>query len=347
MVTGGAERLVCTLHHGLLEKGVASHLLGLEQQETSTLPNTLSMNLGSSYNPFALIKIWRFLKKSTGPNDVVHAHLFPSNLYVSVLKQLGVISVSTFTTEHSTSNSRRGTILGSFIDYFVYRGFDRIFAISSGAKDKLVEWKPWLSSKIEVIPNGIQPRFNQALVRKDKEALVILSIGHLREAKNYKAMLAALADLTDENFEYWIAGEGKEQTALERYATVLGLGNKVRFLGYVSDLRPVLLEADIFLMASRWEGFGLAAVEAMNASLPVIASDVSGLREVVSSSAPCAILVDPRSTDQIAQAVLRLLHSKKERDVLGANGFERSNSFTAEKMIESYLNAYSKYTLTT
>jgi glycosyltransferase involved in cell wall biosynthesis len=59
------------------------------------------------------------------------------------------------------------------------------------------------------------------------------------------------------------------------------MGSKVKFLGYVADIQPLLEQADIFLIASRWEGFGLAAVEAMNASLPVVASEVDGLCDVV------------------------------------------------------------------
>ena len=80
----------------------------------------------------------------------------------------------------------------------------------------------------------------------------------------------------------------------------LGLEGKVRFLGHVDDVRGLLKKADIFLIPSRWEGFGLAAVEAMNAGLPVIASDVAGLREIVGRTPPSGLLVNPEKPGEIA-----------------------------------------------
>ena len=139
-----------------------------------------------------------------------------------------------------------------------------------------------------MISNGCELFFDAPPERAhDPVTPTILSIGRLTGAKNHEAALQALAGLTDRDFRYVLLGDGEERERLIALAAELGLSDRVTFAGHRSDIRPYLLDADMFLLPSLWEGFGLAAVEAMNAGLPVIASDVPGLSEVVGPQGEC------------------------------------------------------------
>jgi len=122
--------------------------------------------------------------------------------------------------------------------------------------------------------------------------------------------------------------------------TSLGLADKVALEGHRSDIAPFLMSADIFLIPSLWEGFGLVAVEGMNAGLPVIAANVSGLREVVGLDGKCAILVPPTDAQAIAAAVKDLIKDVKKRCNIGEAAFERSKLFDKRRMTEEYIEAY-------
>ncbi|MDX8396594.1 MAG: glycosyltransferase family 4 protein, partial [Mariprofundaceae bacterium] len=308
LAEGGAERLVRRLHIGLRERHIDSNLFGLlALQDVDAMPFASSLNLRSPYGWKAFRGTHRYVVKEVKDGDIVHAHLFPTILYLSILKKLGILKTELVYTEHSTSNRRRGKWYGKIIDYIVYAGCDRVVAISHGAKAEILSWMPELTAKTTVVQNGVQLRFLQPIHREKKERPIVLSVGRICDAKNYPVVLKAMALLKDLDFEYHIAGAGSDMDALKQTSFNYGLASRVHFLGYVGDVRDNLCHADVFLIASRWEGFGLAAVEAMNASLPVIASDIPGLREVVRQEPACAILVDPESPGAIADALRDLL----------------------------------------
>jgi glycosyltransferase involved in cell wall biosynthesis len=146
------------------------------------------------------------------------------------------------------------------------------------------------------------------------------------------------------DFEYRIAGTGSEEEKLQTASNHLGIGSRVKFLGFVADMLPVWEDADIFLMPSLWEGFGLAAVEAMNASLPLVVSDVPGLREIIDTSRECAIVVDPLSSRSIAEALIRLLESDDLRSTLGLQAFNAAGRFEENHMVDAYFDLYCELT---
>jgi glycosyltransferase involved in cell wall biosynthesis len=167
-------------------------------------------------------------------------------------------------------------------------------------------------------------------------------VGNLRPVKNYDNALKAISLLDEFDFEYQIAGKGEREEDLARICRELGLASKVCFLGYIESASDLFASADIFLMPSKWEGFGLAAVEAMNASLPLVVSDVAGLREVVNSPAPCALLVNPESPASIAEGIRQLLISPSLRLQLGSNAFQQARKFGGDPMVENYVSFYAE-----
>ncbi len=335
---GGAERLVKDLHLDLLASGVDAHLVALERCETAGLRNAVSLGVSSPYKPGGILALRKYLRAMTPQPDVVHAHLFPTSAWVAGLRKSGAIRCPVIFTEHSTSNNRRGSFVGRIVDPLIYKQFEKIYCISDGTLESLVAAYPTLSNKAEVILNGANLRFDDFTKRTTSDRVKIVSVGGLRQAKNYSAAIMALALIPENKCDYSIVGDGDLRADLEaRAATVK---TPVRFEGHVTDVSPFLQEADIFLMTSLWEGFGLAAVEGMNAGLPVVASDIAGLREVVGTDGECALLVPPTEPRAIAGALMELIDDEQKRQNMGEAGFRRAESFDKRLMSEKYIAAY-------
>lgn len=341
LANGGAQRLAIEIHRGCLDAGLSSRLLGLSKDPNYRLEYATSFKCSNVYNFKSILQMWHYFRKEVSNGDIVHVHLFPATLYVCVLKRLGLIPrCKLFLTEHNTNNRRRNVWLGKIIDIFIYHSFEKIITISDGVNEVLIDYLPNLKSKLFRIKNGAHLPFNEVVKRVKKKSPIVLSIGRLHAQKNYEAALRSISQLKHLDFEYWIAGTGEMKKDLTNLAHQLGIDDKVTFLGYVEDIPELLQKCDIYLITSEWEGFGLAAVEAMNASLPSIVSKVNGLKDLVAEDGHDAFLVDPADCNGIAKYLEMLIESSSLRLGMGTRAFYRSMSFGINSMTENYINLY-------
>ena len=172
--------------------------------------------------------------------------------------------------------------------------------------------------------------------------LVVVSVGRLAAVKNYETALAAVAHLRDLDIEYRIIGAGPEEASLRKLARELGVEKRVRFMGVQPHVASLLAEAHVFLLPSRYEGFGLAVAEAMAAGLPVVVSDVPGVREVAGADGECGYLVDPASSGAIAERLRRLAGNPPLRASMGARGRVRARRFDLRETVNSYIRLYER-----
>lgn len=343
--TGGAERLALQFHQAYLRRGIDSHLLSLMDVSKVNVPNTYSLGLSTPYHVSALFHLYAFLNQHQWKNvDVIHVHLFPAQILVPIATTFAGLTAALITTEHNTFNRRRRIILGRLFDRFLYRFYRKIACISSGTRDAMVQWLPGTSSRLVTIHNGIDLSMFSTDTRRDasrNKIPIILSAGRLTEQKNYETAIEAISRLRDHSFEYWIAGAGGLEPLLKELVRSLDLEDKVRFLGFRSDLPQLFRQADVFLLVSRWEGFGLAVAEAMAAGLPVVVSDVPGLREVVGEESQAGFMVSPTSPGMVAHRLSELLENSDQRSMMGRNARRQASQFTIEKTVEKYLQLYS------
>ena len=336
---GGAERLVRRLHSGIRERGIESFLFGLIAHDEPQVQHALSAGLQTPYSINSFLKLMRYFIDYVKPNDIVHAHLSPCLFYCATAKRLLRWPGPLVSTEHHTTNNRRGKLHGRLLDRLTYPMMSTVVCISKGARDALEKWMPCTYNRTLIIPNGIESRFEVIPERIEKPILSLLSVGRLHPSKNYSTILQALVGLKRE-WEYQIAGDGPLQSDLERLTHELGIAERVRFLGHVPDVAPLLSKADIFLIPSAWEGFGLAAVEAMDAGLPIIASDIPGLQELSDPKSPSLILVDPNNPGSITRELLNLADSPQLRKQLGKRAFGRAKLYTLDQCIEKHICLY-------
>lgn len=341
LANGGAQKIVRVLHTGLRERGVDSQVVTLAEN-VSEVSHAQSFGVSNVRDPRVISSIRRYLKEECTEQDIVHVHLFPASLFVSLAVRLSGFKGTLVFTEHSTNNRRRGTFFGRCLDSIIYPPYARIACISQGTKNTLVNWMPTLSNRLDVVENGAELTCAEIPHRDTVSPPIIISVGRLHAVKNYDMAIRMMAQLRDLDFEYWIAGLGDEECALKALAQELGIESKVKFLGFVENIPDLLRRSSVFLMPSRWEGFGLSAVEAMNAGLPCVVSDVDGLREVVSDK--CAFTIPSEQPNMFIEALRRLLTEPELRVKMGEQGFQRAQLFSADAMVDNYLNFYSSVT---
>jgi glycosyltransferase involved in cell wall biosynthesis len=162
------------------------------------------------------------------------------------------------------------------------------------------------------------------------------------ELKGIEYLLRAAALLRHEfpALRVEIAGAGPHYDKLKAVATETGLSQRVAFLGWIDDLAGLLPRWDVFVMPSREEGFGIAALDAMAAGLPVVASDVGGIPELVEDG-KTGWLVPPGDDDALASRLRPLLANPELRRSMGAAGYVRARDhFAAARMVEAFAQLY-------
>ena len=150
----------------------------------------------------------KYFNENVSDSDIVHSHLFPSNFYCSIIKLLGLTKARLITTEHSTSNRRRGRFFGKIIDHIIYYPCDQIICISQVVKKSLIDWIHSSNKKTKVINNGIKLFKKIQIKKKHNKTLKIISVGSLRDVKNYDKALMAMNKIKDLDFSWIIAGGG-------------------------------------------------------------------------------------------------------------------------------------------
>ena len=171
---------------------------------------------------------------------------------------------------------------------------------------------------------------------------IIGTAGRLIELKGIEYLLRAAEELRHDfpALRVEIAGEGPERTKLEEQVQQSGLGDHVRFLGWIDNISEVLTGWDVFVMPSLEEGLGNAALEAMAAGLPVVASSVGALPEVVEDGTT-GWLVPPRDPAALALHLRLLLSNRELRQRMGAAGYARvRDHFSLAQMVEGFARLY-------
>ncbi len=205
-----------------------------------------------------------------------------------------------------------------------------------------------------VIPNGIDAdayapdaelrrRFRRQWAIPESEVLLAF-VGRLDPQKGIYTLLATISHLGARGnpASVVIAGDGPKRFIVENFIAHGEGGRSTRWVGFVSDVRSVLAAADIFVMPSRWEGFGLAAAEAMAAGLPVIASDLPPLRELITHRRT-GLLVEQGSAVALADAVEELLGDAELRRRLGSAAAQQARrAFSIDANVAAHERLYAE-----
>jgi glycosyltransferase involved in cell wall biosynthesis len=221
-----------------------------------------------------------------------------------------------------------------------YRAAHAVVANSSAARDQL-EREGVPSLKLRLITNGLDARrFVPVTPRPDIRRIIM--VANLRPEKGQDTLLAAapriLARYPDASFTF--VGDGPRRQALETLTRALGITERVRFMGERGDVAPILAGHDLFVLPSRSEAFPNALIEAMATGMPVVATDVGGIPEVVRPGIN-GQLVRPDDEHVLADAVLALMDDPAAAAALGqAARADVERHYTIDRMVERFEQLY-------
>jgi glycosyltransferase involved in cell wall biosynthesis len=284
------------------------------------------------------------LRRLAAGHDVVHFHTSRAHALAPFCRGLGARLVVTRRMDYVP----RG---GPYARWLYNRAVDVVIAISEGVRAALMQAgvDPF---RIRVVPSGIDPERVEAApgmriaTRRawgiDDGEVLVLVLGVLERRKGHAVLLEAARRLgsTVPPVRYVFCGEGGEREALA--AAAEPLGDRVRFAGFQRDVAACLAAADIVALPSLHEGLGVAALEAMAAGQPVVASRVGGLAEVVIPD-ETGLLVPREDPAALAAALSRLIGDPVARARLGAAGRARVLAdYSAVRMAEATLACYSE-----
>ena len=344
---GGAEKLLVETLPLYESFGVQVEVLLLTKVdspfvsviEESFKGNIYYSGLNSVCNPYQILKIKDFIQQ--GNYDVVHAHLFPTLYWVSLAKTFWSIKTPVVFTEHSTHNKRLDKFVFRAIDRCIYRKYQKILAITPQVKQVLVQKLNISPEKVEVVYNGVEvDKYKQAIAYGEgtffeKEAIILMQVSRFQAAKDQKTVIRALA-LLPQKYKLLLVGDGETKIECENLVQALSLQERVQFLGSRVDIPKLLKTATVVIQSSHWEGFGLVAVEAMAAGKPIIASDVVGLRDIVSGY---GLLFQKGNESQLAKEIETLEDEKYYKEIADKCA-ERAEDFHITKMIKNNIAVY-------
>nr|MCU0405582.1 glycosyltransferase family 4 protein [Ignavibacteriaceae bacterium] len=169
----------------------------------------------------------------------------------------------------------------------------------------------WTSpEKIIFLQNGILLNDSSQIIQKVKtnKLPIIGMVANFRTQKDHKTLLTALNILIKSGYkaELWLAGDGPTRAEMQKLATDLQIESNVRFLGMISNLTEIYRRIDVFVLSTHYEGHPLAILEAMSFGLPVIATRVSSIQEVIEEGKN-GLLVNPGDPNDLALALKKIL----------------------------------------
>ncbi len=199
--------------------------------------------------------------------------------------------------------------------------------------------------RMDVIPDGLDlGRFEPTLRDPCPERVRILTIGRLIPRKGFQFLIRALPQIVENavhDFEIEIVGDGPYQKELLKLAADLDVAKHIRFAGSVpySELPQKYRDADIFILPSLAEGMPLVVLEAMGTGLPIAASRVQGIEELVAEDVNGA-LFDPGDADGLARSLVKLINAGKGRIEMGRASVERVKPYDWKHIADAYLALY-------
>ena len=272
--------------------------------------------------------------------DVVHTHLDVIKYAVAAAKLSGIRRC--VHTVHNVAHEEAEGRLQKLINTVYFRlGWSVPVALSPKVRDTIVTFYGMKQEKVPMIYNGVDlgkccPKTQYGLEKPAN----LLHIGRFNEQKNHKGLLEAFAQVlkTHPDCRLNLIGDGELLEEVKGYVQTLGIQEKVEFLGNQSNIYPFLQQSDIFLLPSKFEGMPMTIIEAMGTGLPIVASAVGGVPDMLEDNVSGMLVsCDP---EQTAQAVRQLLDKNDLREKLGTNALAESEKFSAEHMASCYCNVY-------
>ncbi len=352
MDRGGAEKQLCLLAANLPRDRFDVHVILLthggpriEDLRRAEIPVT---QIGKRFkaDPSALFRLRRELKRLQP--DIVHTWLFAANSFgraAGILASVPRIFASERCVDPWKTNAH------FLIDRQLAKSTEAITTNSAGVRDFYAS-HGIAAELFRIIPNGIQPidpttiDRDEAFARLkvDPNRKLILAVGRLWPQKRYRDLIwaAELLGTVREDTTLVIIGDGPQAGELLRHRDAVTNETRMRFAGNRDDVAQLLPHADVFWIASEYEGQSNSVIEAMQAGVPVVASDIPGNRDLVIDEVTGKLVKLGDGADFVRQTLRILENDDLSKQLAGAAQTRIATEFTVDAMVEAHGRLYER-----
>lgn len=351
---GGAERTVVNIINNLDNKKY-DKLLVLASSKNNDYIDLLNNDiriiyLNSIKLRYSLLKLIRCINKEK-PN-LLFSTINANNIILLLARLLSFRNIPTIVRE-ANNRTQSGTVTGlnKIVTFILYNYIStKVVALSEGVKNDLVKNFNVKKDKIKVIYNPVEiykinelskERIND--FHRDNKEKIIISVGRLVEQKDYATLIKSFWKVSKKlNARLIILGKGHKKNELINLCNKLKIEDKVLFLGFKKNPYKYMKNADLFVLSSKWEGFGHVIVEAMSLGIPVISTDCkSGPSEIIGVN-KYGILVPTENVDELGENIKLLLCEESLLNKYARKGYKRAFDFEATTIIKKYDRLFSK-----
>lgn len=360
---GGAERHLLLLLTGLRQNNIDAQLTilvepdkpmeDLQAEAAARGIPTHTLTIHSDADPNVVAQLRNYLLEFEPV--ILHTHLVHADTYGMMATRF-LPNIKVISSRHN-DDPFRNHLAVKVASRLLWRSIQGGIAISEHIRRFMIEVEGAPSDRVHTVLYGIEPNSVTESAIAQARATLRTSLGleadatllgmacRLTEQKGISYALQAFAQIKEDhpNTFLVIAGDGPLREELEATAQQYGLAQHVFFLGWRDDVPQLIQGLDLFLMPSLWEGFGLVLLEAMQARLPIVASAVSAIPQIVVDG-ETGLLVQPRDVYGLVAAIRTLLADSDQSHEMGQRGAERVRThFSAERMAEETLTVYRRY----
>lgn len=358
---GGAERVAMNIAAGLDQDRFESVLCASRSQEGDDAGSVetaerelraagiryLGLGRRGTLDLRSWAPLYRILRRERF--DVIHSHMFGSNVWGVVMGRLARVPV---VVAHEHTWSFEGQPLRRLLDReLIGRRSDAFVAVSAEDRRRMIAVEGVAQDKVLVVPNGIAaspaaeaPHDVRAEFGISASAPVLGAVGVLRPQKALDVLLRAAAMLVDEfeTLRVVVVGDGPERDSLAALARELGIGDHVILTGFRSDARSILAAFDVAVSSSAFEGSPLATMEFMDAALPIVATRVGGVPDLIEDGVH-GLLVEAGDVEALAAGVRQILANRSAAQAMGQRARKRRRSeFDVEVMVSRFESLYER-----
>lgn len=351
----GAEKHLLTLLPALDRERFEMHLLVLTEP-TKPVPELFyaleaegviveRVRISGHVDPMLPLRLALQLR-SLAP-QLVHTHLLHADLYGTLAARLARVPM-VISTRHN-DDPFRGRWPLTLLLRIINRCTDHFVAISERVRDFTIEVEQVPELRLDTVNYGLvsEPESCQVDAHSDLELSsgpLLVCVARLIEQKGHRWLLSAFRAVVEEfpQATLLLLGDGPLRSQLEELAAELGLLEHVQFAGWSNKVSALLPGTDLFVLSSEWEGFGLVLLEAMAAGLPIVATRVGAIPEIVVHG-ETGWLVEAKNTPALASAIISALRAPEQMAEFGHRGRARLHrDFSAERMVASTEYLYAR-----
>ena len=322
--------IIYSVKNGLINNLIANSVCSKHINISKRLSKVYRDNI--NYNPhILLLNIFLMIKAIIELTHIlVNQNIEILHVHDNLSKILGIIPTKLLNKKIIThcNDQLKNSFIDKLLIYLQRKYMDKVFCVSKFVANTF-RHQGILPNNIEVIYSSVDVEFwkNNLIIknnlRKNNSTnFCIAMIAVFDKVKGHKYLFNAIKLMLDENIndiECLIVGTGREEQSLKSWVNKYGLTKYIKFLGFVDDLSKIMINIDVLVVPSTQESFGMSAVEAMSMKIPVIATDVGGLPEVVLHN-KTGIIVENSNELAIKNALVYLKNNPNIQIELGNNG---------------------------